>query len=423
MRGLLVPLKGLLFKCAMFSYYAILSYRDKLKTKPFSKIIHQKDFHGGKVLLLALYEKTELRNDVLSLLSEAKAQGVFIIAVNTLCLSEENYRKDLIDVYIERDNYGRDFGSYKAGMNYFYKKHINEKCERFLLLNDSVFFSKKGIGNFLEQLFATKVDVLGATENREISHHLGSFCISICSSIVNNKKFITFWEEYKNTNVRPFVIKRGEFKLSKILKSLARSENDFRALYDVNLFDKVLAEDNDLFQNYHFFKREGERNYWGTRSLNEYFCKDKVLMSFYNKYLESTQEVKETYLKEYGIKEKKIVEEADYLELVEFFSYIDFECSEHGVLLKNRLLSIYLDDFTRGSQIHNNCVVLHHIGLPIIKLDLLFRAVCNFNDLLKIRDQLDDSQKDEFMQLMTNRLSGTKFLFGMSQRAFDFGIL
>ena len=31
----------------------------------------------------------------------------------------------------------------------------------------------------IEQIITTEIEALGATENHEIEHHLGSFCISI----------------------------------------------------------------------------------------------------------------------------------------------------------------------------------------------------------------------------------------------------
>ena len=77
----------------------------------------------------------------------------------------------------------------------------------------------------------------------------------------------------------------------------------------------------------------------------------------------------------------------------------------------------------RSSQIHNNCIALHHLGLPIIKLDLVYRTVCDMQSILKLKEQLADEQKDEFMSILTSRLAGNKFLFGMNRKAFMYGIM
>lgn len=424
MKGLISNFRRFFLKVFMFSYYGFLSYRDSIKTKRFADVKHEKEFIQGNVMLLALYEKTILRNDTIELLKEAKRQNVFIIAVNTLKLSAENHQSELIDVYIERDNFGRDFGSYQEGMKYFYRKKIADKCERLLIINDSVFFSKKGLPKFLNELFDDKVEVLGATENREISHHLGSFCIAVDGRIAKNIKFENYWKNYKSSNVRPLVIKRGEFTLSKVLKSLVSTENNFKAIYDVGFFEGALSHDIELFQDYYYYRREGARRYWTNSYLMEYFEHDFVLKSFYDEYIDQIK--KESELLEnskYEPKEKSDDKKVDFVSFATFMSSVNFDTLAHGRVLKQRLLSIYLDDFTRGSQIHNNCISLHRLGLPIIKLDLLYRSVCNFNDLIKIKEQLDESQQEEFMTLMTNRLSGEKFLFGLNRKAFDCGIL
>jgi len=428
MKGLLSYFYNLAIKIGFYSFYGLLSLRDDIKTKKFKNVVSSNAFVGGKVILLALYEKSKLRNDTLELLKEAKSQGVYIVAVNTLKLKPENYVPDLIDVYIERDNFGRDFGSYQVGMNYIYENKIAEACERLLILNDSVFYSKKGLSKFIYDLLNTNTEVLGATENREISHHLGSFCISVTGDIVRKDKFKEFWRSYKPSNVRPFVIKRGEFKLSQTLKSLASTEDNFKALYDVCAFEDALKKDKHLFKNYFYFRREGERKYWtNIRYLSEYFEGDMILKSYYNKYLKDVQDKKElnaeVEVKKRNSDRDSTEEKMDFVSFATFLSDIDFDTLPHGNMLKQRLLSIYLDDFTRGSQIHNNCISMNYLGLPIIKLDLVYRCVCNFNDLIKLKEQLDETQQDEFMMLMMNRPSGGKFLFGWKQRAFDWGIL
>lgn len=420
---------NLAVKIVFYCCYSVVSFCDKIKTKKFQNVVHKVDFSQGDVMLLALYEKNELRNDTRELLREAKSQGIYIVAVNTLKLSAEHYVPDLIDVYIERDNFGRDFGSYQTGMNYIYENKIADNCKRLLIINDSVFFSKKGLKNFIYQLYNTQIEVLGATENREISHHLGSFCISVVGDIVRKEKFKNFWKSYKLSNVRPFVIKRGEFKLSLVLRSLVSTEENFKALYDVNDFEQALVKDETLFKNYFNFRREGDRKYWSSaRFLSEYFESDFVLKSYYKKYLKDLDDAERLNQDIEVIRRRKdkddIVEEKmDFVSFATFMSGVDFDTIPHGDVLKRRLMAIYLDDFTRGSQIHNNCISLHYLGLPIIKLDLIYRGVCNFNDLLKLKDQIDESQQDEFMAIMMSRLSGGKFLFGIKRRAFDWGIV
>lgn len=429
MKKIIFTIMRFILKVIIFIYYGLLSLRDDLKTKKYSNVILRNEFSGGKVMLLALYEKTCLRNDVIVLLQEAKKNNIYVIAVNTLKLTEGNYPEGLIDVYIERDNYGRDFGSYKAGMSYFYTNEIQENCERLLIINDSVFYSKKGLANFIVDLFNTDVEVLGATENSAHAHHLGSFCVSVCGKIAKNQKFKNFWSNYKNSNVRPLVIKRGEFALSKTLKSLASSERDFRSLYNVAFMENKLKSDDDFYNNYYSYRREGELA-WSNRTITSLIGKDEILTSHYKQFLKEKSNV--IKLTKNGNRiplasrnndqaDKPLV--IDYLNITDFLkNYHVYDLQLHEQF-KKKIIATYLDEFTLGSQIHINCLALHHCGLPIIKLDLMFRCVCNMNDILKLRDQLDESQQEEFMTLMLGRLCGDRFLIGLNRIAYQFGIL
>jgi len=197
---------------------------------------------GSRILLLALYQKGRLRADIIALLNQAKVDGFSIICVNTQRLAPDQQAviSSLMDVYIERFNYGRDFGSYKEGLLYFYRKNIDKSCERLLLFNDSVFYSKKGLADFLKRMAETDLEAAGATENHEISHHLGSFCLSFQRAVFRDEKFRKFWINYKPSDVRPTVIKNGEMKLSIVLKKCVTSPEKFGAVYDTAWFSEQL---------------------------------------------------------------------------------------------------------------------------------------------------------------------------------------
>jgi hypothetical protein len=431
MKRILFMIIRFFLKIVIYIYYGVLSVRDDLKTKKYTNVKIKKDFTGGKVMLLALYEKSSLRNDTLELLKEAKRNDVFVIAVNTLKLEEDNYPVELADVYIERDNYGRDFGSYKAGMKYFFDANFDEKCERLLIINDSVFFSIKGLPQFVHNLFNTNVEVLGATENSQHSHHLGSFCISVAGKIARNKKFKDFWYKYKSSNVRPLVIKRGEFGLSKLLKSLVSSEQNFKSIFNVSFMERKLSNDQAFYEDFYYYRREGV-SAWTNKSITGLIANDEILSSYYNKYILTNKRAEKLAfasndITEYSNHEKDYStlssSKVDYLEAVRFFKSYSHKEVMLNSQFRQRLISLYLDEFTMGSQIHVNCLALHHCGLPIIKLDLMFRCVCSMNDIIKLRDQLEESQKEEFMTLILARLCGDKFLVGLNRLAYQFGIL
>ena len=155
------------------------------------QVVHfQKTYTGEKILLMALYEKGRLRPDILNLLETAKTSGLYVIAVNTSKVLQPESLQDCIDCYIERPNFGRDFGSYQTGFMYLFKQGWETQCPRLLMLNDSLFFSKKNLAAFLEKMTNNDIEVLGATENYEEDYHLGSFCVSVCQSILKKQLFV-----------------------------------------------------------------------------------------------------------------------------------------------------------------------------------------------------------------------------------------
>ena len=52
------------------------------------------------------------------------------------------------------------------------------------MLNDSVYYCAGARPQFVADLFDSEVEALGATENFEIEHHVGSFCIAMAGRVV-----------------------------------------------------------------------------------------------------------------------------------------------------------------------------------------------------------------------------------------------
>lgn len=220
-----------------------------LKSKGKKAVVHfEAPFDERAILLLALYEKGRLRPDVRRMLQIAADQGLYVLAVNTLRLlpGEIENLHDIVDCYIERPNFGRDFGSYRTGFLHLIDKGWAESCPRLLMLNDSVYFSQSRTPAFLRDMMESPVEVLGATENFEIEYHLGSFCIAVDGGILRNPRFRKYWRDYSLTDVRPAVIKRGEMGLSWLLKRIATAPEGICALYSSERFVGELSRDDAL---------------------------------------------------------------------------------------------------------------------------------------------------------------------------------
>jgi len=95
--------------------------------------------------------------------------------------------------------------------------------------------------------------------------------------------------------------------------------------------------------------------------------------------------------------------------------------------LQKRVLEEVQNDlmecFMAGSQIHQNNILLHHLGMPLIKLDGLYRGMFSIEDVVKIATQLDLKEADNFKRLMFLKPFGGNTMFGWKRAAFYRGLI
>jgi len=399
-----------------------LLQRLKTFTKP-TTVIYENNYKSEKVLLIALYEKGELRSDVLNLLQTSKKLGLYIMAVNTLKIKNPSIYKEVIDVYIERPNFGRDFGSYKTGFSYFFKNQYEKLCPRLLMLNDSLFYTSKGLSEFLENMTNTDVEVLGATENHEIEHHLGSFCISFKQNILKNKKFIKYWRNYTNSDVRPVVIKRGEMGLSKTLKRCVTKTKEFKAHYNLAYITDLFNRDISLVENiskYYrnpSFHRIGDTG-WRRASIKGVHDRLKEFYIINDSDMNSTGNI-ETKIETDQI--NFLSSTKDLQNMLE--RRLPINQMDLAEKINKETLFDFIDCFTSGSQVHQNALFLLHIGLPFIKLDGLYRGMFSNADVEALALAIDTNESLYFKEVMYNNPFGGDRYIGWRAAAFNYGLI
>jgi len=333
-----------------------------------------------KILIMALHQKKNLRKDLVRLLHVIKEKKFYVILVNTSSIANPQDLNELCDIYIERDEYGRDFASYKLAFMLLYRKGMHETCERLIMLNDSVFYARNGLPEFIEQLSDSNSDVIGATENFEIQYHIGSFCISISGKILRDKRFFEFWKRYKMTDVRPDVIKKGEMGLTKTLcKILKRDE--IRVIYDMNWFTSFIERNPFIIENAFEYSRRSERYLPNLETeLQKHFSRNSIDGQILP-YSHETQ---------------------------------NFNDLKRDILLRL---------FVRGSQIHQNALILFKAGLPIVKLDLLYRGVLDESDIYRLAAMMDPEDAEEFKKLIFARPFGGHTLAALQRLCFHHGFI
>ena len=79
--------------------------------------------------------------------------------------------------------------------------------------------------------------------------------------------------------------------------------------------------------------------------------------------------------------------------------------------------------FSFGSQIHQNAILLHFLGMPIIKLDGLYRGMFSPADVENIANQLEEDEVVFFKRMLYSKPFGGNVLSGWKQAAFYRGLI
>lgn len=377
------------------------------------------EIHSDVLVVFAIYEKNKLRADIKNALVELNRLGYSIFLVNSRKLSQQS-RSELakyVSVYMERPNYGRDFGSYKDAILWTYKnltQHI-PLLKRLLMLNDSVFYSRNNLQSFFSDLIETQSPVFGATINYQKIPHIGSFCVSVNSEVIQNKKFRKYWEKYRKTDLRAHTIKYGELALSRLLGKISSGDPPLEVLFSGHEITRRLQADEQLLKTIHNASRNSERSWDALRSNIRV---EMVRMDYHIQLFGS----------------ESFFESGDNNNRFAFAGTFDdgfaaFKSGTNGN--ENELLNIYKksliafigDDFEKRSQIHQNATILPYLGCPIIKLDLEFRGVTNTFDRMTICEALHPEDGRELSRLLSTKPWGEMSLSGWKLAAFQWGHL
>ncbi len=380
----------------------------------------ERPYAGQPILLLALYQKGRLRPDTIRLLETAKAAGLYVVAVNTLRLDPVQKIEAVVDCYIERFNFGRDFGSYKAGFAHLVRRGHDKQCPRLLMMNDSVFFTRTRLPKFLADMIGPSPEVLGSTENFEMQHHLGSFCIAMSNRILRHPTFLRYWQRYRLSDIRPTVIHQGEMGLSKALRKCTSAQNEFRAMFSGDRFLQMLHEEDGFLDQVLDGSRSALRTHWKRLSFLSVVenLKERNLVETFDP--GATKLNIETNVA--NVSERVFINCFD--DLLGFLRHnLAFEQKIDIKLVRLALIDHLVEVFMSHSQIHQNAIVLLRMGLPIVKLDGIFRGMFNVQDLERICQQIDPDEAAELRRLLLERPDGALTLHGWRHVAFMRGLV
>lgn len=162
------------------------------------------------------------------------SKGLSVTVVSNIPLSTTDEEKllTMCHCYIERPNFGYDFGGYRDGILSLKKTLCQTK--QLILINDSVWFPVSSQTDWLEDVNSLNVDFSGAVSNygmprveaenfRDLdfdyqtdhkNFHYCSFALSFGENILHHPGFMRFWKRFPLTSKKKRTVRRGEIGLT-----------------------------------------------------------------------------------------------------------------------------------------------------------------------------------------------------------------
>ncbi len=260
----------------LYSYFFSKYYYDLFLAK---KSVQHSGSHptSDRIAIFVIYPKTGLLTSHLHTLDYFTKNGYATVVVSNKPLSKKDQNKVLKTCwrYIERPNYGYDFGAYREGILNIAQEL--PKLRSLVLINDSVWFPLPDSKDWLDEVAKLDVNFAGAASHfglsrvdplkahatswehtsKHRSFHYCSFALSVSNIILTDPDFLRFWKTYPLSNKKMITVKRGEKGLTKWIISKGYShgctlnypniETDLKALDEQRLLE--IANNLILLEN------------------------------------------------------------------------------------------------------------------------------------------------------------------------------
>lgn len=192
----------------------------------------------GKIAVILIFQPNGIAESLwrtLSHLSENE-YAPFVVSNAPLLQKDVSRIASLSWRYMERPNFGYDFGGYKDAIRLIREWNIDP--QRLLILNDSVWFPLVDGDETIRRLETLDADIAGSIlRQRDEVSFLESYIFSVSNSALHNEAFGAYWDQLKITSNKYKVIRRGERGFS---VSMAKAGLRVRPLFTRNGFDDII---------------------------------------------------------------------------------------------------------------------------------------------------------------------------------------
>jgi hypothetical protein len=182
-----------------------------------------------KIALYLAYHADAITPSNLRYIKSLQRCGFCILYILNAKLGREAHHKltNLGVFPVQRKNIGQDFGGWKDGILALRKIGFLNRLEWLLICNDSMLFAGDSLISSFEDKFTARLSesdtksphTLALNINYDEEEHLQSFFVCMNNNVINNNKFLQFWQDYKPISNRYHTISNGEKKLSRTIRS------------------------------------------------------------------------------------------------------------------------------------------------------------------------------------------------------------
>lgn len=159
---------------------------------------------------------------LLQKLRQAGVETVFVTTASSFRPEDLEALREICVKLIRRENFGADFGSWKAGLS---SVENLEAYSSMILANDSVYGPFSDIGNLLDTMSRDPGDFWGITESLEGGRHVQSYFLFFKQAVFLHSAFRDYWRDLTLFRGKRATIHAGEIGLSQMLEKAGFSSS------------------------------------------------------------------------------------------------------------------------------------------------------------------------------------------------------
>ncbi len=186
---------------------------ENLRLQP-QRIFQFRKSNLQRLIIVAHFDPDQIFDSVFlyfikKLSSDLSASIMVVSTCESLSKGQIDKIEPYVDCLVVRRNYGRDFASWKVGIQ------LAKKFNTLILTNDTLYGPFSSVKPFIDRIEKEIVPTVGGlTENREITYHLQSYFLVFNSQAIESFWFKNYWKKFRAYQDRQKTIENGELGLS-----------------------------------------------------------------------------------------------------------------------------------------------------------------------------------------------------------------